>query len=196
MMEQGQTFEQIIVNGGSMRPFLRHGQFLLLEKRSAEEIRPGDIVIFKIKSGRLRVHRVRRIVKSKEGVRLLMRGDNVGHNDGFIDFSQVLGVAEARVKGGVAIKFTRFELSAGLLLAPLLYQARHQAIFVLALCMRFMYSFISIKKTHFLDGAGGICRVYSWLGRPVCQRRSSGRTWVHPVFAKTSILSEIMQEQQ
>lgn len=179
-----------------MRPFLRHGQRLLVEKKLAAAMRPGDIAVFRSPADRVLVHRVRRVWTGPEGLKLLLRGDNVGHNDGINDYAEVLGVVWARMQGGVAVKFTRIELSAGLLLAPLFFRVRELLIFALAFCVRFMYSFMGIKKARYSGVNGDFCLVYSWRGWPVCKRRSHGRTWVHPVFARTSILSEIMQEQQ
>jgi|GEM_PF-6569550 len=178
-----------------MRPFLRHGQRLLVAKVEPGKLRPGDMVLFcRLDTEQARIHRIRRILQTAEGKKFLIRGDNLSRCDGIFDVECIKGVAVARISGGVTRDIAGIELGAGLLLAPLFFRVRELAIFILAFLLRFMYSFISIEKARYLDATGDFCLVYSWRGWKVCKRRSSGRVWVHSLFAKTPLLKQIMSE--
>lgn len=186
---------QVIVNGGSMRPFLRHGQRLMVERVESERLRAGDIVLFRRRDAdKPRIHRIRRILQTADGEKLLIRGDNLGRFDGIFGLECVEGLAVKHVRSGMAVKITRLELDLGLLLAPLIFRARELTIFILALLVRFMYPFSKLEIARYADAGGRICLVYSWHGRPVCRYYNSGRTWVHPLFAKTPVLKQIMSE--
>ncbi len=201
-----------------MRPFLRHGQRLLCEKGDLQNIRAGDLVVFagarqkKLPESSFKafnktdvaacqpdsfyyvVHRVRRLDRSGGRLRFLTRGDNVGKNDGWIDSSQVIGAAVARINPGGVKKITSVQRGGALLLAPLLFRMRELAIRVLAFCMCFVYPYIGSKYVRYVDTQGVICVERRWLGWPVCRRRSSGRAWVHPVFARTTVLRDTVPE--
>lgn len=90
------------LKGGSMRPFLRSGDFLEIQSFSAEHYHLGDVLLFETGGGRLLVHRLVRLRRAAgEGVRFLLQGDAVRHTDGWIGPHQVLGrvmaVTRARV---------------------------------------------------------------------------------------------------
>lgn len=178
-----------------MRPFLRHGQRLLVAKVEPGKLRPGDMVLFcRRVDARPRIHRIRRIFKTAEGEKFLIRGDNLSRCDGIFAAECIKGVAVARISGGVTRDIAGIELGAGLLLAPLFFRVRELAIFILAFLLRFMYSFIRIEKARYLDATGGFCLVYSCRGWKVGKKQSSDRVWVHPLFAKTPLLKQIMSE--
>lgn len=186
---------QIIVNGGSMRPFYRHGQRLLLKKVDESCLRPGDAVLFRHpRKEKMIFHRIRRKKPVAGGTMLLMRGDNNCFSDGWIDSRAVEALAVSRVDGISIRRILKIEDRLALVLAPLLCRFRKLVISVLAFCVRFLYSYIRLEKVASVDSAGVRCIEAFWHGRVICRRRSSGRAWVHPVFSQTDILKEIVQE--
>jgi len=186
---------QIIVNGGSMRPFFRQGQRLAIGMVSGDQLRVGDVVVFRHPGhGRVLLHRIRRKRLVNGRTQLLMRGDNNVHYDGWVGSERVDGVAVKRLRGGGESEIRPVENRLALVVAPLLCRFRKLVISVLAFGMRFLYSYIRLDKLRSVDSAGVKCIECFWHGWSVGRRRSDGRAWVHPVFAQTDILKDILQE--
>lgn len=187
--------EQIIVNGGSMRPFFRHGQRLLVCRITEDRLRVGDVVVFRHPGhGRVLLHRIRRKRLMDGRIQLLMRGDNNGHFDGWVDADCVNGVPVKRLQGGCESDISPVENRLALVVAPLLCRLRKLVISVLAFGMRFLYSYIRCERLRSVDADGVRCIECFWHDWKVCRRRSNGRAWVHPVFAQTNILKDSMRE--
>ncbi|MBO5461967.1 MAG: S24/S26 family peptidase [Clostridia bacterium] len=75
------------VTGGSMMPFLKHlRDTVFICNCSFEDIKCGQILLFKRKDGRIILHRVRRVYSD---CKLLMNGDSQVWCEK-IDFSQVI----------------------------------------------------------------------------------------------------------
>ncbi len=100
-----------VVRGYSMYPLLRTGDMVFLVHRSPEDIKPGDIVVYKSKMGNYIIHRV--ISSCKYGGTYYYRvwGDNNGIEDEYqydrmwgscigISYNRILGVV-ATVHGTV-----------------------------------------------------------------------------------------------
>ncbi len=81
--------------GGSMFPFLRHGEVVELEKVPATELRPGDIVLAQRDKERYVLHRILRV----RAHQAYLAGD-LGAEDGWIPLSQVLARARAVCRNG------------------------------------------------------------------------------------------------
>lgn len=75
--------------GGSMRPFIRSGDKIFIAPVDQKSIRVGDILAFvRTPDGHVLAHRV---VKLRD-VLILCKGDNIAeHDDGWIQFEDVLG---------------------------------------------------------------------------------------------------------
>jgi len=186
--------EQIIVNGGSMRQFLRHGQRLLICRVPEDRLRVGDLAVFRHPGhGRALVHRIRRKRMVGGKTQLLMRGDNNIHYDGWVDSGWVDGVAVKRLRAGET-EIGSLENRLALLVSPLAARLRVLVISVLAFSMRFLYPYVRLDKLRSVDAGGVGCIEYFWHGWAVCRGRSSGQSWVHPVFARTGVLKKIMRE--
>lgn len=121
------------LKGGSMRPFLRSGDFLEIQSFSAEHYHLGDVLLFEAGGGRLLVHRLVRLRRAAgKGVRFLLQGDAVRHTDGWIGPHQVLGrvMAVTRAPGGLhrrrldtpAARLWALCLALGLPLAKIIYR--------------------------------------------------------------------------
>ncbi len=187
--------DQVIVNGGSMRPFLRTGQRLVFTRACRKKLRPGDLVVFKSRfQEKLIIHRIRCLQRKGDDLKLLTRGDNVGKSDGWTDISQIMGVAVATVKDGRVQEIRSIALRAGLVLAPLIFRLRELLIPVLAFFMPFLYPYLNVKTVSYIDAAGRSCVRCICLGRLVCRNRPGGKGWVHPVFAKTPILKDAIAD--
>lgn len=75
--------------GRSMEPFIRSGDKIFVSRVTKPAIRRGDVLVYvHPQDGKVIAHRVIRI----DGNHFLCKGDNVHlHDDGWIDFQDVLG---------------------------------------------------------------------------------------------------------
>lgn len=77
--------------GGSMRPFIRDGDFLVIEPVNASKLRKGDIVLYRKKSGQAVVHRLIKI-SFREGKKYFAaEGDFESTGGDFISRQNILG---------------------------------------------------------------------------------------------------------
>ena len=67
----------LAVRTGSMVPLIQPGDSVLISKAAAEQIRPGDVVIFR-RGEDMIVHRVLKKLRSDDGLLFLEKGDNSG----------------------------------------------------------------------------------------------------------------------
>jgi signal peptidase I len=74
--------------GESMYPLIKNGDTLLIQPMKADEIHPGDIVIYRIPSGSFIAHR---FIKRNISGSLLTNGDSMRHYDKLVDEEQVFG---------------------------------------------------------------------------------------------------------
>lgn len=74
--------------GESMYPLIKNGDILLIQPAKADEIQPGDIVIYRIPSGSFIAHR---FIKRNVSGSLLTNGDSMRHYDKLVDEEQVFG---------------------------------------------------------------------------------------------------------
>jgi signal peptidase I len=92
------------VQGSSMLPWVRPGDIALLGKVSPEEIRCGDILLFR-RENRILVHRkVERFTWDRRTF-FVTKGDANPHADGVIVPSEILGRLERIYRGGRRIEF-------------------------------------------------------------------------------------------
>jgi len=96
----------VVVEGNSMIPTLYNGDLVLIHKPPADEIRVGDIVVYRSPvTGRLVIHRVVKVLESEQNdgtviYRYITRGDNNPVDDvaqgleppGGIPYEDILGV--------------------------------------------------------------------------------------------------------
>ena len=102
--------------GSSMYPFICSGDVLTVKQVEYSTLRAGDIAFYRSSDDRLIVHRVVDKKLQSDKLMLLMRGDSVFNNDGWICSDQVLGkvVSIQRDK-----KF--IQLDQGVFLRPVTY---------------------------------------------------------------------------
>lgn len=102
LQERGQVF--LRVYGISMLPWVRPGDIAILRKVSPEDIRCGDIVLFR-RDNRFFVHRkVERFTWSGQNF-IVTKGDANPHADGVIAMSEILARVERIYRGGRRIEF-------------------------------------------------------------------------------------------
>jgi signal peptidase I len=90
ILSQGGSFS-FEAHGSSMYPFVCDGDILTVKQVDHSAIRVGDIVFYRSSDERLIAHRViARKLQSNRSM-LLLRGDSVFNNDGWIYSDQVLG---------------------------------------------------------------------------------------------------------
>jgi len=80
------------VTGGSMAPAIPAGAAVTV--RPAARCLPGDVVAFRGRDGRLRVHRALAWLPSRGGARLLARGDAAAGRDPAVPAADLLGRVE------------------------------------------------------------------------------------------------------
>ena len=93
LAEKGEAF--VRVTGISMQPLLRHlkdGVVIV----QADEVHPGDIVLFDRKNGHYALHRV--IAIDTDG--FSMAGDNQWHVEEALPYDQIVGKVASIVKNG------------------------------------------------------------------------------------------------
>ncbi len=94
--------------GGSMVPFIKHGDVVEVQPVEAAAIRRGDVVLCRNGGGRVVVHRVVRVGRENGQIVLVVKGDALARPDGRIPPGDVLGQVVAVERGG-----KRFELNEG-----------------------------------------------------------------------------------
>lgn len=89
----------VVVMSGSMEPSLRPGDLLVVEGYRSRPPDVGDVVVYRSRRyGRMVVHRVVSVDRSRENVTLFTKGDAVEYADGEpVDMSDVLGSVRWRV---------------------------------------------------------------------------------------------------
>jgi signal peptidase I len=94
----------IRVQGCSMLPWVRPGDIAVFRKVSAEEIRCGDILLFR-RENRIFVHR--KVERFTWGGRnfIVTKGDANPHADGVIAIPEILGRVERIYRAGRRIEF-------------------------------------------------------------------------------------------
>ncbi|MEM1628418.1 MAG: signal peptidase I [Desulfurococcaceae archaeon] len=88
-----------VVKGNSMLPLLREGDIVIIIKANAEEIKPGDIIVYKA-GDKLIIHRVIEIRRMSGDLYFVTKGDNNPMSD-FIYFDNLIGIHHSRVVGKV-----------------------------------------------------------------------------------------------
>ncbi len=105
--------------GGSMRPFIRDGDLVEIQRVASGALQRGDVVLCRLENGRLVVHRVIRTGPQD----VLIQGDAFSRPDGRVAYSDVLGQVVVIWRQGKALRLNGFWMkifvSAWLLLAPL-----------------------------------------------------------------------------
>ncbi len=90
-----------IVKGRSMFPLLREGDIVFIVRCKPDEIRAGDIIVYKSRiENKLIIHRVINIVYSNGEYYYITKGDNNAIID-IGEFDRNLGVNQKRVVGKV-----------------------------------------------------------------------------------------------
>jgi signal peptidase len=74
--------------GESMYPLIKNGDTLLIEPMKAEEVNPGDIVIYRVPSGSFIAHR---FIKRNSSGSLITNGDSMRQYDKLVAEEQVFG---------------------------------------------------------------------------------------------------------
>ncbi len=88
------------VAGGSMRPFMRTGDTIVVEPVEIAMINSGDIVFCKTSAGKLYVHRVIKKLDQGEQTVLVTKGDAYIHPDPLVEAKDVLGKVIAIERNG------------------------------------------------------------------------------------------------
>jgi len=92
---------RVRLRGSSMHPTIPDGETVVVSKSSADELRPGDVVLFQ-HEGRLVAHRIVALNRPAPGM-LLTRGDAVAANDAPVTFDEVIGRVDGVVRDGVVL---------------------------------------------------------------------------------------------
>jgi len=90
------------LTGHSMLPAIWPGDTVEIEQRSFADIVPGDVVLY-CRQRRLFAHRVLRTIDSKEGTRLIVRGDALPEPDAPVFPAEVLGCVTEIVRSDQSV---------------------------------------------------------------------------------------------
>jgi signal peptidase I len=91
---------RVRVHGGSMWPWVRGGDVLIVRRASLRALRRGDIVLY-ARDARLFAHRLLRLRRSAGGRAVLItKGDTLAHTDAPISAEEFLGRVEAVERNG------------------------------------------------------------------------------------------------
>ena len=91
------------VSGTSMVPAIRPGDLVSVERASAAEIAPGEIVVF-AREGRLIVHRVVAKTGSLGDGYLVTRGDRTRRNDALVSSAELVGRVTEIARGRCRVR--------------------------------------------------------------------------------------------
>ncbi|MBA4386568.1 MAG: hypothetical protein C0404_01225 [Verrucomicrobia bacterium] len=97
----------IRVTGRSMLPFISPGDAISVAPAIPDKLRPGDIVLIQLKSGRLLAHRIVKLSRTKEITCIEVRGD-AGY-DQLEQFTpdRILGKVTGIIKPGGEVRLDR-----------------------------------------------------------------------------------------
>ena len=96
---QSTGIARLAVTGASMLPAIWPGDVLEVERRGADEISPGDVVLF-TRQGGYTAHRVVAKTRTADRPLLITRGDALPAPDDPISPEQLLGRVVAVLRGG------------------------------------------------------------------------------------------------
>lgn len=88
-----------VVKGSSMLPTLREGDIVIILRVKTDEIRPGDVVVYRA-GDKLIIHRVIEIKRFGNDLYFVTKGDNNPTTD-FMYFDNSLGIHYKRIVGKV-----------------------------------------------------------------------------------------------
>jgi signal peptidase I len=118
------------VYGSSMLPWVRPGDIATIRKISLEQLRCGDLVLYR-RAGQLIVHRIVEKRGSLGAVRYIAKGDAHLHSDGVMERDEFLGRVVRIVRGSKCIDLDApGQLALGLLISQ--FSLRSQLWFPLA----------------------------------------------------------------
>lgn len=91
-----------VVRGSSMLPLLHEGDIVFLYHVSPENIKVGDIVVYKSIYGGYIIHRVVKIINTTDGIFYVTKGDNNPVDDSILgQFINGPGISYDRIVGVV-----------------------------------------------------------------------------------------------
>ena len=106
------------VIGDSMVPIFKRGDIAYVERKSAQELRQGDVIVLNLREGFL-MHRL----VDNDGKRLLLRGDNCILADPPADLNSVIGeVVIVERNGGMTYSKSRIWIMVNRVVGWLSYQ--------------------------------------------------------------------------
>ncbi len=98
----GTTSPMAVVRGMSMLPLFREGDVVFLVHKAPEEIKVGDIIVYRSLRGHLIIHRVIAIIDVGGSLEYITKGDNNPRDDSFLfEFPPGRGVSYDRIVGVV-----------------------------------------------------------------------------------------------
>jgi signal peptidase I len=95
---------KLIVRGSSMRPSFRPGTLVAVEDVRPDDVRPGNVIVFRNEHDWPVMHRV---VSVRGGI--VTRGDNVADSDGIVAPGRMLGRVGGRWRAGKLRAISRVE---------------------------------------------------------------------------------------
>lgn len=92
-------------SGFSMWPFIRQGEKLVIKKAPVDDLRSGDIILYRA-NNQLACHRLVKKIRTKDGYLLYARGDNSNSPSELVTESMFLGKVIGIIKNGKVLSLT------------------------------------------------------------------------------------------
>ena len=105
ILDEGLTL-RFRAKGMSMHPFVRNGDLLHVRAVAPDQVRVGDLVMFRSACSNVVVHRVLRRTKLQGTIAFVIKGDRGEFPDGIFPAEKILGRVIARERNGVQIDLT------------------------------------------------------------------------------------------
>lgn len=90
ILKRGKSL-RFTAHGSSMIPLVRDGDILLIDPVDPNFLHAGDVVLCQLEPGRVVVHRVISVKRTRDGLDVLIQGDHSSKPDGKINQNQVYG---------------------------------------------------------------------------------------------------------
>ena len=163
-----------------MKPSLGAGMVLAVADVRPEQVRAGNVVVFRDGSGRELVHRV---VSTRRGI--VTRGDNVARPDGVVSPERITGRVIGIWRGPRLRRFSRVEEQLWLHAASRLLSARSLLRAGARLIGPALAATLPLRAVRYQSGDDEqILKIY-FMKKPVAWYRKSlggSAMWFHPLF--------------
>lgn len=107
ILKRGNYFH-VRIKGKSMEPFLRYKEVVIIKRFKPSDIRPGDIVFYRVPPSQRVIHRIIKITSENGKTVFITKGDTNFYFDPYVYPEDILGKIVAIERNGQYIKLDTF----------------------------------------------------------------------------------------